>query len=238
VAADEGIPIHHVSAGNLRADALDPAHRFASMPLFITNRDGSPGMSRRQCTSEYKLAPIKTAVRGLLGYPYPQRIPRDVYAEQWIGFSTDEIHRVRDTLDVRYARPRYPLLDLDMSRKDCQRWLTTHGWADVPKSACVGCPFHGNRQWREMRDHRPDEWADAVDFDRAIRDGDSELLGSAFLHSSRVPLGQAHIDRVTRNEWKDRQTDIFDALTEDGDPDGCSPYGCRRGRPAPEEVPT
>lgn len=242
VTADAGIPIHHVAAGNLRADALDPAHRFASMPLFITNRDGNPGMSRRQCTSEYKVKPIKTAVRQLLGYPYPTPIPASVWCEQWIGFSTDEIHRVVDRLDVRYTRPRYPLLDLQMSRKDCQRWLTIRGW-DVAKSACVGCPFHGNRQWREMRDHRPDEWADAVDFDAAIRRGhptDSgvELLGSAFLHSSRVPLDRAPIDRVSRYEWTDRQTDIYDALTEDGDPDGCSPYGCRSGRPTPEEVPT
>ena len=242
-AADAGIPIHHVVAGNLRADALDPAHRFASMPLFITNRNGSPGMSRRQCTSEYKLKPIKAAVRQLLGYPYPTPIPASVWAEQWIGFSTDEIHRVVDRLDVRYTRPRYPLLDLNMSRKDCQRWLTAHGWADVPKSACVGCPFHGNRQWREMRDHRPDEWADAVDFDRAIRarhpnNKGQDLLGSAFLHASRVPLDRAPIDRVSRYEWTDRQTDIYDALTEDGDPDGCSPYGCRSGQPTPEEVPT
>jgi hypothetical protein len=83
-----------------------------------------------------------------------------------------------------------------------------------------------------MRDQRPDEWADAVAFDRAIRKGGSHglpLNGEAFLH--RVPLDRAPIDRVTRADWRDRQIDLLDVLAEDGDPDGCSPYGCRSGGP-------
>lgn len=232
--AHAGIPLYRVSRGNLRADALSPEHRYCSVPYFVRNPDGSGGMGRRQCTSEYKLAPIKAQVRRLLGYPHPTPVPHGIWAEQWIGFSTDEIHRVNDTLDVQYARPRYPLLDLGMSRKDCQRWLNAAGWA-VTKSACIGCPFHGNQQWRDMRDNRPTEWADAVAFDRAIRKGGARELppdGEAFLHRSRVPLDRAPIDRVTRVEWGDRQVDLLDVLAEEGDPDGCSPYGCRSGQPA------
>jgi hypothetical protein len=33
IAADASIPIVQVSNGDIRADAIDPAHRFASMPL-------------------------------------------------------------------------------------------------------------------------------------------------------------------------------------------------------------
>jgi 3'-phosphoadenosine 5'-phosphosulfate sulfotransferase (PAPS reductase)/FAD synthetase len=50
VAEPAGIPILRVSAGNIRDDALDPNHRFASMPLHILNEDGKAGMTRRQCT--------------------------------------------------------------------------------------------------------------------------------------------------------------------------------------------
>ncbi len=230
VLASAGIPLYVVSSGNLRADTLDPEHRFVSVPYYTRNADGSDGMGRRQCTSEYKLKPIKVKVRDLLGYPHPTPVPRDVFAEQWIGFSTDEIGRVRDRLDVNYSRPRYPLLELGMSRKDCQRWLTAAGWGHTAKSACIGCPFHGNAQWRDLRDNHPEQWADAVDFDRQIRKGGASanpLDGEAFLHRSRVPLDLAPIDRITRGEWKDRQLDLF----EDGDPDGCSPYGCRSGDP-------
>lgn len=233
------IPIHRVSAGNIRNDALDPDHRFALMPLFVKNRDGSPGMARRQCTSEYKLKPIKREVRRLLGYPHPTPVPRNVQAEVAIGISTEEIGRARDS-DVKYMRNVFPLLDLGWSRKDCERYLKSIGWTSVSKSACIGCPFHGNRRWREMRDKYPEEWADAVEFDAAIRNGSARanatgtpLRGHMYLHRSRVPLSEAPIDRVTSREWRDRQGDLFDAVAdqvmEDGDPDGCGPWTCRSG---------
>lgn len=229
-----GIPLHVVSEGNLRDDSLTAGHKFVSIPYFTRNADGGQGMGRRQCTSEYKLKPIKRKTRELLGYPYPKRIPAEVFAEQWIGFSVDEIHRVSDRLDVRYQRPRHPLLELGMSRRDCEAWLKASGWGHTAKSACIGCPFHGNRQWRNLRDHHPDEWQDAVDFDRRIRSGgpsSKPLDGEAFLHASRVPLDLAPIDKVTRKELADDQLDIFDALAEDGYTHGCSPYGCQSGLP-------
>lgn len=239
VAEAAGIPVIQVSNGNLRADTLDPAHRYASIPRYIRNPDGSGGMGRRQCTSEYKLAPINRKVRELLGAKPPRfpRVPKGRVAEQWIGFSTDELGRVSDKEQLSYVRKRYPLLELGMDRKTCERWLRRHGWTSVAKSACIGCPFHGNRMWRDLRDNHPDEWADAVEFDAAIRKGGARglpLNGEAFLHRSRVPLDVAPIDHVTRGEWKDRQVSIFDAIAdaeEEGDPDGCSPYGCRSGEP-------
>lgn len=238
VFADLGIPLHRVSNGNLRADAIHPEHRFASVPYFVRNPDGSDGMGRRQCTSEYKLAPISRKVRELLGAKPPRfrSVPRGRVAEQWVGFSTDEIGRAGSKgHQVLYERPRYPLLELGMSRRDCVRYLERAGWGDTAKSACIGCPFHGNRKWRQLRDEQPAEWADAVEFDQQIRKGGARglpLNGQAFLHSSRVPLDLAPIDRVTRGEIREltaeAQGDLFD-LAEDGDPDGCSPYGCRSG---------
>jgi hypothetical protein len=229
-----GIPLHRVSQGNLRNDSINPEHRYASVPYFVRNPDGSDGMGRRQCTSEYKLAPINRKVRELLGAKPPnfRRVPKGQVAEQWIGFSTDEIHRATDRYKVSYQRARYPLLELNMDRKACQRWLRAHGWGTVVKSACIGCPYHGNAQWRDLRDNHPDEWADAVAFDIEIRKGGSRglpLKGEAFLHRSRIPLSIAPIDRVTRAEYRDRQGDLLDVLAEQGDPDGCSPYGCRSG---------
>lgn len=260
-----GIPLLRVSAGNIRADALDPEHRFASMPLYILNKDGSPGMSRRQCTSEYKIKPIKEAVRRLLGAPdeantsgriRPGRVAAGRVAEQWIGISTDEAHRAKDS-DVSYVRHAFPLLEigtggtpplvgasggLGWSREDCSRYLRSVGWGDTAKSACIGCPFHGNRAWRELRDNQPEEWADAVAFDAAIRGGSaratatgSDLLGTAFLHRSRVPLGEAPIDRVTAFEWNQNQGDIFDAIAEE-EQDGCSPFTCERGEADGEDA--
>ncbi|MGZ2362119.1 hypothetical protein LRE75_36590 [Streptomyces sp. 372A] len=237
IAAPAGIPVLRVSTGNIRDDALDRHRRFASMPLYILNKDGRPGMTRRQCTGEYKIKPIKKQVRALLGYPYPARIPREVFVEQWVGISTDEFHRAKDA-DVKYMRNRHPLIDLGWSRTDCVRYLSSLNLADTPKSSCLGCPFHGNAQWRHIRDTSPAEWADVVAFDAAIRQGNARanasgnpLLGEAFLHRSRVPLAEAPIDHVTAAEWGAMQQELGDgedpATLEEGVTDGCSPWACR-----------
>ena len=207
-----GIDTYRVSAGHLWNDLLNPDARYGSIPYYIRNPDGSDGMGRRQCTSFYKVEPIKKKVRELLGYPHPAPVPKGVWAEQWIGFSTDEVHRVRSKLDVRYSRPRHPLLELGMSRTDCETYLRDRG-RETAKSACILCPYHGNRHWRETRDQRPWEWRVAVVADRTIRRGGRHgepLRGEAFLHRSRVPLDEAPIDRLTKQEWlKANQYDLF-----------------------------
>lgn len=139
--AKVGIPLHRVSKGNLRADSIDPTRRFASVPYFVRNPDGSDGMGRRQCTAEYKLGPIMRKCRELLGAAPPdfRRVPKGNTVVQWIGFSTDEIHRVDNKRANLYSEKRYPLLELGMSRKDCQRYLERAGWGDTAKSACIGC---------------------------------------------------------------------------------------------------
>jgi hypothetical protein len=219
-----------------------------------TGWDDGKGLGRRQCTKEYKLEPVKRVLRVILGARPPQyrSVPRGRSAVQWVGFSTDEVgraNRTKDSHGVSYLDTRYPLLeaDLDMSRTDCQRWLAARGW-HPEKSACIGCPYHGNRQWRFLRDQRPDDWRDAVEVDAAIRKGAgggaTNLDGEAYLHRSRVPLSLAPIDHVTRAEWKDRQLTILDAASdaehgleldaeaEDGRYTACSPFGCDDGEPA------
>lgn len=250
VAAPAGIPVERVSVGNIRDDALNPLHRFASMPMFVRKPDGTAGMARRQCTAEYKIRPIRQAVRSLLGAKLkangrPGRPPAGRAVVQSIGISRDEVTRAKDS-QVSYSRHEFPLLDLDgaadgrtgWKRTDCERYLRVNGYGDTPKSACVGCPFRRNKGWRALRDTDPQAWADAVEFDRSIRRGSaranatgSPLRGEFYLHASCVPLDEAPIDHVTRHEWASRQTDLFDAIadTEAGldDEIGCSPFTCR-----------
>jgi hypothetical protein len=225
LAATAGIAVVRVSAGNIRADALDPAHRFASMPLFTLGPNGERGMARRQCTSEYKLKPIKAEVRRRLGYPHPTRVPAGVLAEMAIGISVDEIGRARDS-DVAYMRNVFPLLDLGWRRGDCSAYLDRHGLSGVGKSSCVGCPFHDDAFWVRLKIDSPAEWADAVAFDRAIRHGSARanadghpLRGQFFLHRQRVPLDQV----VLRPQ-----------PAGDGDTPGCGPWTCpHSSEPAP-----
>ncbi|MFC0546943.1 hypothetical protein [Kutzneria chonburiensis] len=229
-----GIPLYRVSWGDLRADTMDET-KYLRLPAFVKGRDGRAAMLRRQCTERYKVEPVKRQIRLLLGAKRSRTgailsPPAGRTAVQWIGFSTDEIGRVSNHHGTPYLTSRYPLLDLGWSRQDCERWLTSKGWT-VAKSACIGCPFHGNRTWRELRDQHPAEWADAVAFDHALRA--RTFVGpiqQPYLHRSLLPLDEAPIDKVTAAELQERQLSLADVeLEENGPADGCSPYGCRSG---------
>lgn len=233
VAIPAGIPIYRVQKGNIRTDALTT--RRVQMPLYLkVDTDRGAGTITRSCTFDYKVVPIKAKVRELLGYPHPKPVPRGLQAVQWIGISRDEFQRAKDA-QVKYLRNAFPLLSAPLTgsdgregwtRNDCTRYLTQHGFGATPKSACIGCPFHRNAAWRDLRDNHPAEWADAVDFDRRIREDAVHVLkGEAFLHGSLLPLSVAPIDVVTRREWNTAQGDIFDAVADEAP--SCSPWSCR-----------
>lgn len=201
-AAEAGIPIHRVSAGNIREDSLGATSGFAQMPFHITNLDGGRGMLRRQCTRQYKVTPIQRKIRELGATATNP-------AEQWIGISLDEVQRMKPSR-VKYAVHRWPLIEQRMTRLDCTNWLERHGYQRPPKSSCIGCPFHDTRYWREMKDERPDEWQDAIQYDHAIRLHMAEknrALGQVYLHQSLQPL-----DEVDLSTPEDRgQASLWDA---------------------------
>ena len=66
--------------------------RFASIPAFTTYNEGNKqGQTRRQCTFEYKIAPIERYIRRGLFKQKPGRpIPKDMSVTCCFGFSTDE----------------------------------------------------------------------------------------------------------------------------------------------------
>ncbi len=196
-----------VTQGNIREAIRDRRNttggRFAAIPWHTINPDGSHGMGRRQCSSEYKLTPIMHAIRDRLGKPGRAYIaPGSV--EVILGISRDEAQRMR-TARQRYMVNRYPLIEMGMTRQACLRWLDAHTYPRPAKSACIGCPFHDNNHWRTMRDNRPEEWADAIAADRALRIGDARgMKAIEYMHPQRVPL-----DEVDLSVPVDPQLDLF-----------------------------
>jgi 3'-phosphoadenosine 5'-phosphosulfate sulfotransferase (PAPS reductase)/FAD synthetase len=70
VLAEASIPVHVVSHGNLREDALDPDVPGIKIPAFISSpntKEARGGLLNRTCTSRYKLDPINREIRRLLG---------------------------------------------------------------------------------------------------------------------------------------------------------------------------
>ena len=202
--ANEGspvIPIHRVTYGNLRADAL-AGKPEAWMPLFSRDpKSGKLQQLKRQCTRNYKITPIRRHVRALGGSP---RHP----VEQIIGISLDEWQRMRDS-GVKYIRNVYPLVDMKMTRQDCLKWLRDHDYDEPPKSACLACPYHRDDQWADMRSNDPVGFADAVEFDEQIRMVRSQRGQPVFVHKTAVALPMVTLTAEERG-----QGSLFDACDE------------------------
>lgn len=207
-AEEAGIPIHRVTAGNIRDDAVRSRMRaedynkvkdgrWAAMPLY-TLADGSTerGQIKRQCTSEYKIEPIERCLRRqILGLKPGQKAPANSI-EHWFGISRDEMRRVRQPKGA-WSTYRYPLIfDIPMTRRECLEWNAANGYPRPPRSACIGCPFKSDNEWRQLREN-PEEWADAVELDGLIREGGG-MRGKTYLHSQCVPLDE--VDLSTAEE--------------------------------------
>jgi hypothetical protein len=187
-------PVYRISVGNIRESILgnagDSDARVASVPYFVAGG----GLLMRQCTSEYKIQPILRKIRELIGLKPRQRGPATPVVSQWIGISFDEMQRMKASR-VRYIENIFPLIDARMSRHDCLRWMEQRQYPMPEKSSCVGCPYHDNDHWRDMRDNDPESWADAVAVDAALRAtgprrGKKEL---EYTHRDLVPLSEVDL---------------------------------------------
>lgn len=191
-------PVNIVTAGNIRDGIRDRRNptggRFAAIPWHTVNPDGSEGMGRRQCSSEYKLEPIMREIRRLLGKGPRERIsPGSVTV--LIGISKDEAHRMRSARQA-YMVNTYPLCEKRMSRGDCLEWLRRRGYPTPPKSACLGCPFHDNAYWSRLHAAGGKAWADVIEADEWLRQrGTSAIRATEYMHRERVPLGDVDFSR-------------------------------------------
>tara|TARA_R110000824_G_scaffold157544_4_gene330995 strand:- start:321 stop:1100 length:780 start_codon:yes stop_codon:yes gene_type:complete len=177
-------PVHRVSQGSLKEAALEGGDGDFLIPFHSMG-----GMGRRTCTRHYKIDPLIKEVRRLLGLSYKQRGPKEIAVRQWMGISTDEASRMKPS-PKHYIEYVWPLIDAGMSRQDCQKWFARHyPLRPLVKSACVACPFHNDRQWREMKLNDTRSFAEAVLFDKEIRINKTSG-NKQFVHRSCKPLDE------------------------------------------------
>jgi hypothetical protein len=190
--------------------------RFSSLPFFTATIEGErQGMSMRQCTFNYKIAPITKYLReSIMGLKPRQRAPKEVMIEQWMGISFDEATRAKPSQNV-WCKNVFPLISYgckyldgkNWRRRDCINWLQeNYPERNIPRSACIGCPFHSTTEWRRIRENK-EEWENACEFDDKIRiDKRGKIKSRLYLHSSCVPLRDADL----RTSAEKGQPDLWD----------------------------
>jgi len=207
-------PVHRVTKGDLSAAALnlrtkkDGSGRWAKtlIPAFVANQDGTRGITQRACTYDYKVVQLIKASRRIASIP---RGCKDVRVIQWIGISMDEMRRMKPSREP-WCQHRWPLVELRMTRNACLEWMQAKSLPTPPRSACVYCPYHGNKEWRRMQTEEPDEFARAVKFEKdlqGIKRQTNNMNGIPFLHSSLKPLDtidfRSDVERGQGTLWDD-----------------------------------
>lgn len=207
-AAPHPFPVHRVTAGRLSTNSLKmkrtkDGRLFSSshIPVFTRNANGSQGkVTNRSCTRDFKIYPILKHARKLAKVPRKRLVDNEVHVIQWIGISLDEIYRMKPSRDW-WAENTWPLVDMRMSRHDCKLWMQRKGYPEPPRSSCVFCPFHNNHEWRRLRDHEPEAWQRAVEFEKSLQAAKASTDNfntTPFLHRSCVPLDQ--VDLTTEED--------------------------------------
>ena len=173
---------------------------------YTTYEDGrASGILRRQCTHDWKIMPIRRWLQ----------VNRDGQpVEMWIGISLDELERSRIS-DVLYIKNVYPYLEFNISlvggtryglrRSDIVHWLQANDLEVPVKSACVFCPYHDRRTWREIQLASNGDWEKAVQVDEAIR---HKCPGyTCYLTSARKPLADCNF----RSQEEQGQMTLWEA---------------------------
>lgn len=212
-------PVHVTSFGKL-GDALvigrTHCKGHTTIPAFTEGRD-SVGQVRRQCTGDYKIDPVKRFIRrDLLGIKPGGRVPKGTQVTQLFGLSYEEMGRARrvsasfhNTGWDKFSSPEFPLIELEMTRGNCLRWLKAYGVPhEVERSACVFCPYKSNKEWQRLKMHDSAGWARAVEIDGLLRVASSKqaygMKNPQYLHRKCVPLNE--IDFSTPEERGDQGT--------------------------------
>jgi len=196
IVVDAGIPFLWVRRGDLRSDILSPVPTGPNPtpPLKIRRSDGSKArINAYRCSYDYKRVPIARATKRLCGEAgaWKRKTVR-----QWIGYSADEIGRVKSDDECRcghvmgahegsrcrrcqctaFRRWRinvHPLVDMRWTRERTLRWFSEAGHPAPPRSACYFCPNSSQQRWSWLRAHHPDLFEDACQLDEHCRQGAS-----------------------------------------------------------------
>ena len=161
-------------------------------PFFLKNQHGKRAQIGRDCTSHYKAERMAHEIRKMLGYPAGKTVSGRV--EVMLGISTDEAHRLNNNSKYTWIDNRFPLIDLNMSREDCEAFIASRNFEIPPKSACLGCPYRPNAEWKEMKENRPEEFKQVVFIDNAIRRGINKIKDPLFIHQTLKPISEVDFD--------------------------------------------
>ena len=110
-----------------------------------------PMVGQPRCTFNFKVYPVRRVLKQMV-----DRTLSKPWGEQWLGITTDEVSRARES-DVKWLANRFPLIEQEMSRDDCANYISKHyPELEVSKSGCFCCPYQSAKKWIKLKVEHPD----------------------------------------------------------------------------------
>ena len=159
---------------------------------YYFDNETLPSRMRRDCTSKFKIDPIRNYLR--------ERFGKDERFVQYIGISMEEAHRMRSS-DVKYCELSYPLVDARIDRDGCVRLCEKEGFLGVRKSGCFCCPFTKLEGWRSLYREYPELFLRSVKLEEncsnaKVRLTHHPLIELALRFDMEEELGRVLVDDV------------------------------------------
>jgi len=138
--------------------------------------EGKAGRFSTKCSGPWKSTSTKRWLK-------EQGVKRCV---NWLGIAADEKQRAKES-NLQWFKYEYPLIPLNLARRDCKRLIAKAGWPAAMRSSCVMCPQKTDNQWLDLRDDYPDDFQRAIDIEKEMH----KTHPNVFIHRSLKQLRDA-----------------------------------------------
>ena len=188
----------------LRWITVKHKHGFSLMEWCL-KRKILPIRSRRWCTQDFKIKPINRFIKSL-GATKKNPIYTD------IGISLDESHRANFTVTKPlYVRQFYPLLDNQITRRECYEIIKQHNFPIPVKSGCDFCPYTKRKDMRKLRADDPKRFHEIVLMEQNDR-----------YYPKKPLIGISPLENLEKNQ----SLDDFDDNNDNDDLESCDSGHC------------
>ncbi len=117
-------------------------------------------------------------------------------------------------------KPWYPLYDAGVTRDGCEDLIKAFGWPLPVKSSCTFCPYNSLKEWTDLRENYPKEFAYAVELSkRAETTVTSEQVGLMRRAQRDSKTTKLHV-------WAERASSVCSLTGDDDDDTSDRPCEC------------
>lgn len=157
------------------------------LPGYTTQGTGD-GKLPEFCSNEWK-------GRVVMRWAAEQEAWKETGVDCWIGFTSEEKHRRRNS-STKWYQKVYPMLDVVRQHvSKVYDICAEFGWPDPVRSCCWMCPNMANPEWESLRNDDPDDFQKAVEIEKEVRAIDPHF----YLHESRIPLDMADLTAAEKS---------------------------------------